>query len=436
MLLALSWAVQLVVVLGPGMGGGQANDERVFHLPTIRQFAEQMPAPDVSDYNVATTPGYHLLLAAVSNLGASSDTALRLIGGQFAVALSALVAFWLGCRLRWLFAVALALPVALSSYNVGPMVLALPESAAWLGVLAIVMIALRPKIDTRWQLAASCVLVVLVCVRQIHLWAAAVIWLAAWLGSQEGDEKDRLVPTKSELELPRRVPRTLIAAALTLPAFAAVVWFFNQWGGPVPPTFQTDSAADAVQGAAVHSGGNLATPAMILALFGVLAPAFVLAVLPELMESLKQRREAVGFVVAGAAAGLVVSALPETSMSVEHGRWTGLWTVAGKLPVVAERSLVVIGLAVLGGALLAGLLTVVHSRQRLVLGGALFAFTVAQCANFQSWARYLLPMVLLVLILLTGLALGRVDRPGVRRLIGPVLLACVLGAGSAARIVG
>ena len=67
--LVLAWLVQVVVIHGPGFGGGLANDERVFHLPTIRLFADQLPSPDLSDYNVATTPGYHLLLAAVSNAG-------------------------------------------------------------------------------------------------------------------------------------------------------------------------------------------------------------------------------------------------------------------------------------------------------------------------------------------------------------------------------
>jgi hypothetical protein len=434
--LALAWLIQLVVVLGPGFGGGLANDERAFHLPTIRLFAEQMPAPDLSDYNVASTPGYHLLLALATSFGADSDTAMRIVGGQFAVALAVLVAFWLGCRVRWQLAVLLSLPAWVSSYMIGPMVLALPEAAGWLGVLAILVIALRQNLDRRWLAAASGVLVFLVCVRQVHLWAAAPIWLAAWLGSQETTEKDRLVPTPGELDIVRRLPGTALAFAFTLPAFLVVAWFIVQWGGPVPPTFQTGDAADAIQGAAVHSGWNPATPAMVLALFGMLAPAFLVAVFSQVLAELKSKPQALWFVIAAAGVSLVVSVVPATSMSVEHGRWTGLWTLADKLPIVADRSVLIVGLAIAGGAMLAGMLLVVSSRQRLVVGGSLLAFTVAQSANYQSWARYLLPMVLLALVLLAGLAIQRIDRPSIRHVIGPLALAGALAAGSLSRIFG
>ena len=434
--LVVAWFVQLVVVLGPGFGGPQRFDEGAFHLPTIRLFAEQMPRPDVADYNVATTPGYHLLLAVVVKLGVDSDIALRLVGGQFAAALAALVAFWLGRRMDWRLAAILSLPAWVSSYMIGPMVLALPEAAAWLGVLAMFLIALRPSVDRRWMALAGCVLVALVCVRQIHLWAAAPVWIAAWLGSQEIEEKDRLVPGLGELGLADRLPRSAFALVCTLPAFGVVVWFFGQWGGAVPPTFQDGGAAEAITGAAVHSGGNLATPAMILALFGMLSPVFTLSLLSQILKKLKASPRAVWFVLAAGGLSLVVSVVPATSMSVAQGRWTGLWSVADKLPVVADRSLLIVGLAVAGGAMLAAMLLVVSSRQRLIVVGSLAAFAAAQSANFQSWSRYLLPMVLLVLVVLTGLAIARIQKPRFWYVLGPLALSGVLGAGSLLRILG
>jgi len=434
--LALAWLVQLVVVLGPGFGGPQRFDEGAFHLPTIRQFAEQMPTPDVTDYSVATTPGYHLLLAGAVKLGVDSDTALRLIGGQFAVAMAVLVAFWLGLRMDWRMAAILSMPAWVSSYMIAPMVLALPEAAAWLGVLAMLLIALRTNIDRRWMVVAGGVLVALVCVRQIHLWAAVPVWIAAWLGWQESDEKNRFVPRLSELDLTDRLPRAGFALVCTLPAFGVVVWFFMQWGGAVPPTFQDGGGAEAIQGAAVHSGGNLATPAMILALFGVLAPAFVVSLFPQILTILRSSPRAVWFVVAAAALSVVVAVLPATSMSVAHGRWTGLWSAAEKLPVVADRSVLIIGLATAGGAMLAAMLLVVSPRQRLIVAGSMVAFAVAQSANFQSWSRYLLPMVLLVMVVLTGLALSRVSKPRFWHVFGPLALSGVLSAGSLMRIFG
>jgi len=144
----------------------------------------------------------------------------------------------------------------------------------------------------------------------------------------------------------------------------------------------------------------------------------------------------VWFVLAAGGLSLVVSVVPATSMSVAQGRWTGLWSVADKLPVVADRSLLIVGLAVAGGAMLAAMLLVVSSRQRLIVVGSLAAFAAAQSANFQSWSRYLLPMVLLVLVVLTGLAIARIQKPRFWYVLGPLALSGVLGAGSLLRILG
>ena len=41
-----------------------AGDEITYHLPTIEQFARQLPAPDLVHYPAAQTPLFHLLAAA------------------------------------------------------------------------------------------------------------------------------------------------------------------------------------------------------------------------------------------------------------------------------------------------------------------------------------------------------------------------------------
>ncbi|HLX38053.1 MAG TPA: hypothetical protein VKR29_09640, partial [Candidatus Binataceae bacterium] len=40
-------------------------DEIKYHLPAIRQFAAQLPHPDLSAYSSATTPLYHLMMAGL-----------------------------------------------------------------------------------------------------------------------------------------------------------------------------------------------------------------------------------------------------------------------------------------------------------------------------------------------------------------------------------
>lgn len=429
------WVLQLIVVLGPGISGPAANDEQEFHLPTIRLFAEQMPSPDLSSYNVATTPGYHLLLAVAVNMGAESDKALRLIGGQFAVLLAALMTCWVGKRVEWPFAAVLALPAFVGIYTFSPMVLALPEAAAWLGVLAMLVIGLRRVVRREWFVVAGLVLVGLVCIRQIHIWAAVPIWLSAWLGSQQEREPDRLVPRFRELELNDRLPLSVFAFLCTMPAFGVLVWFFWLWGGPVPPGFQTSEAASQITGAAVHSGGNLASPAMVLALFGLFAPFFVVGLIAVIEHRLAEKPSVVWTVIISGVLAFFISVVPETSFDVSEGRWTGLWNLVEKLPTIGERSPFIIGLSTIGGIQLACLLLVIRSRDRLIIAGTLLAFTVAQTANFQSWTRYLLPMVLFALVMLTTLAIQIMPARRFWHVLGPTVLALAFGYGTVMRLI-
>ena len=63
-------AVFLLLTLVPVLSGydqyyNKSYDMELFHVPVIRSFAEQFPAIDLSDYNSATTPGMHIVLAIV-----------------------------------------------------------------------------------------------------------------------------------------------------------------------------------------------------------------------------------------------------------------------------------------------------------------------------------------------------------------------------------
>ena len=130
----------------------------------------------------------------------------------------------------------------------------------------------RPRL---WwpRIAIGClVLVLLVCVRQIHVWSAAVLWAAAWLGSEERAVGGPVQGVHALFgDLKDRVGRTALAMLLTLPAFGALAWFVSLWGGVVPPMFQHK-----------YGGMNPAAPAFVLALFGVLGAFFWPVVLPGL----------------------------------------------------------------------------------------------------------------------------------------------------------
>ena len=60
----------LVAILAGITGASEWFDQRDYHLPVILEFARTLPTPDLSDYNSATTPGYHLLMAVAVRAGA------------------------------------------------------------------------------------------------------------------------------------------------------------------------------------------------------------------------------------------------------------------------------------------------------------------------------------------------------------------------------
>ena len=308
---------------------------------------------------------------------------LRAASALIAATLCGALAFWLARRVSRLEAVLLALPLVCSSYVIGSGAWLLPDNLAWLGVLGVMVCC--SKRDTTWRTvaAASAVLVGLVLVRQIHVWAAGVIWLAAWL---DAAAEDRGVFA----EVPRRARRAIVAALMTVPAFLAVAWFVRLWGGLTPPRFQSDI-----------SGANLATPAFILMQVAILSVGFAPWLAGSVLRSLRERA---GLVVLASVLGLLFAVLPVTTQSVEAGRFSGWWSLVGKAPVIAgHTSVVILALAPVGAVVLAGALLGLPRRSAWILLGAFVAFTAAQSATINCWQRYHEPMLLILLAMLAAL---------------------------------
>jgi hypothetical protein len=113
----------------------------------------------------------------------TSETVMRLLGAVFAVALVGLTAGYVrrrGCS--WLETVLLALPLAVSLYTFSSGAWLLPDDAAWLAVLGILIIALGPT--RRAWLFGGVVLLALVLVRQNQIWAIAPLMASAWIGDE------------------------------------------------------------------------------------------------------------------------------------------------------------------------------------------------------------------------------------------------------------
>ncbi len=414
---AAGWLLQAAVLLGPGDPIGPAVvDERAFHRVVIDRFASELPRPELSDYAVASAPGYHLAMAVVVRVFDPPLDVLRLLSGQFAVLLAASVAWWCAVRVGVGWALPMGLAVLLVDSMASQAVLLLPEAAAWLLVWLLLVQVLGRACGWRTWAAMGAMLLALVFVRQVHLWAAAFVWMVGWLGPKEVGGEDRLMPGLDELRAGERLPRLGAAALATLPAFGLVGWMFWLWGGPVPPSFQQP---EGVPGGSVHSGGNAATPALVLSTFGMLGPLLMLPVLDVLRVRPDLRGRAARLAGLGVCVGLVVSLAVATVYDRDAGRWTGLWDQTSRLPSFADRSLLIAGLSMVGGGLLGAAFGVLASRDRLLLSGTLLAFTAAQSANQQAWIRYVEPMVLFVIAAVVTKAVRRAGvRPSGWTLVG------------------
>jgi hypothetical protein len=399
-LLLVAWPI----ILSGNTSGRGAYDDLTYHWPAIQTFAEQLPTPDLSDYASATTPGYHLELSILHRLGASR-TFVQLYASLWTALLFAILA-WRAGRAFGKPGVLLTLPFLCSIYVLFPSIWLLPDNAGWLGVLVILILALDYPSTTRNLLIAGITLALLVLVRQVHIWSAAIIVIGAWTASTD----DARYNPKSPSEQTRHLVTAILA---TIPAFLLLLYFLRLWGGLVPPTFQAN-----------HQGPNPATPAFILTQISILSVFFAPILFPRLLELLKAHKAAI---ILTLLLGLAIGLVPETSFNREAGRFSGWWNIVRAVPSFADRSPVII-LGSTAGALATVIwLSLVSKREAQILLITLLAFTAAQTANHASWQRYHEPMLLMLgLLILTRSQITR-DAPK-RVLVGAAILSAMLAA--------
>lgn len=416
--------VVLVVLLGVMALGGRSTRaafDEVFHANTIRQFETEWPRPDFREYDSATTPGYHLIMAGVSRAAggsaAGSTGAMRVLGAIFAAALAGLVAGMAAARVGVAGGVALAAPLAGSMYVVNSGVHLLPDNLAWLGVAGVLGLALR-RFSWGAVAAAAGVVAALVLVRQVHVWTAGVVWAAAGISAATALGPGRGWPFADGAELRRGIARGAVAAALTLPAFVVLGYFARLWGGLTPPKFNFDQGAAGITLETNVVGVSPATPAYVLALVGVLGVFFAPFFLG-VARGGRWWRWAAGGAVAGACLALV----PETTYRMPE-RIGSLWSVVRVmegwgLMIGGRTAPLIVVLAACGGAVLAGWWPLADRRARWILGTALLAFTLANTAQALVYQRYLEPFVLLWLALAAACGPERSDGAEGRRASRP-----------------
>ncbi|MBA4028754.1 MAG: hypothetical protein C0475_06425 [Planctomyces sp.] len=430
--LATALALWAMIALLPAQGR-IGHDQNIYHVPTIRTFARQLPRPDLSDYLSATTPGYHLALAAASRLTGDSTFALRALGALWSVGLAWLLVRAAARRASapdgsaWALAALAPLPCSLYVLSSGAFVL--PDNAAWLLASAVLLVCLgSPMTLGRIALGALLVLA-LVWVRQSHAWTAGVLLLAAWLGDAPADGPAGTAGLVGPVGQPSAArwsddPRTvlaphpigpaarraIVAALLLLPTALSLALLYRLWGGLTPPgNFPRPGPewiGDYANFQGRFRGANPATPALVLALLGW----SLIPLTPLLWGALTGgARRAPWLVIGASLLSLAAALIPATTRDPDAGRSTGLWNLAGSAPtVLGHTSALIAALALPGGALTAALLGALRRRDRLILLTALAGFGAAVSASHYSWQRYAEPM----LLIWVALAVARLPRAG------------------------
>jgi hypothetical protein len=412
---ALAWPLILT-----GMNRGRAAADALnYHEKAIRTFAHQLPHPDFSDYLSATTPGYHVLLAAFARLISDERVALQLFSSLISILLIATIAWACAWRMRRAMSpfgvAAVCLPLVTSLYVLGSGVWLLPDNAGWWALLSVLLLALRRSQNFRTWLAASAVMVILVMTRQIHVWAAGLVWVGAWLGAGPARGESPLF-TRQDIggRILPRIMRAGIAGLLTIPSFLLLYAFVSEWGGLTPPTFKS------MHGASVQ----WAAPAFVLTLLGVFG-VFYVAFWREGLAKLWAEQSWV--VLVAAASGFALAIAPATTEDPAFGRVTGIWHAVKVFPVVSRHtSVLIVPLATVGAVILVGWLRAMNPRARWVMLAAITGFTLANSLNPQLWQRYYEPFILMWSILGASLAVWSGTRPGRLAVAGPLALAALL----------
>jgi GDPmannose 4,6-dehydratase len=367
------YLIAAVIIFSPEQSQGRAaSDQFSYHEPSIRKIAADLPSPDLADYWSATTPGYHLLLSLPVRALDPPREALMLAAAGFTAGLYLLLSTWLARRVGPGRALWLTLPLLTSVYTLFPAVWLLPDNAGWLLVTALYLLALRPRFDRTTLLTGGTCLLALVWVRQSHLWAAAPLLAAAWLGTTNHPTG----PAAHAQALPDDPPakplaqiatlfqtrlwgknsvasRLALTALAILPAALTVAWFARLWGGLTPPRFQ-DQYGDA-------SGGiEPATPAFFLSVTGLFIPFMWGYVWPGFRRLCKTP----ALPITIALAALALALIPET-FPASPGRRSGIWHLAAAAPILFNHTSLLIALLTPLGALgLASMLATVPRRTR------------------------------------------------------------------------
>lgn len=359
----ICWVILAAVMHFVGVGQVQSralSDEIKFHLPTIQHF---LTGGSVADYPSATTPGYHWLLSIWARLVGGGVDSMRIGSALFTAWMAYLaVRVWQksGFSLPWLW----VLPLMCALYTFPSGLWLLPDNLAWAACFAVIVLSPMDSAED-WTQGRTLIIGLMIAfalwVRQTNLWLIALPLMYFFTAAVQR----------------RDFPRWIKSAVLVvLPAALLLLYFYIEWGGMTPPTFQSR-----------HQGANLAAPVWLL-VYVFVANVWFLPFLIRAYRSLNHDQHAVAaWVYGGAAVAFLLSVIPETSY-LPVFRAGGLWEVVRRTPEWMGRSIFVSAMALAGGAFLGALLAPMAMMSRLRVIALLIAFSACLALNKATYDRY------------------------------------------------
>jgi len=357
----------LTLVAKQGIAPHETYDESVYHYPTVLAFAHDLPQPNLTDYQSATTPLYHLTLAGLTLVVGTSILSLRLASAGFSLACILIIYTFLRQRKgRSGPAVFFCLLILFSPYFLGPAIRLGTDNAAVVWVVLTLMLLEPIKLPRPNVFAAALSMLFAVLTRQINAWLAAVM---LW----------RMKPAKGT---PLSVTSLWKMLWPILPATVVLTAFFILWRGPTPPAFISHSRHLSPQ-----------APIYIVSLLAVYGLFFF----PWFLTLWHQYQPRLSVLALFISTGLALLAL--TSLSPLTRTETGgmLWLLAEHLPRLAGTSLIFWLLLPIGLIWLYLLGCHLTSSNDYLFPVAFIAWALSNILNAKIYQRYFDTLLLVFL---------------------------------------
>jgi hypothetical protein len=395
LLIGLFSLLSLPVVLSGAGGTSEAADAFDYHLPIIERMRADWPRVEIVRYDSATTPGFHVLMAAAWTI-TGREGAMAGLNWLFGLGLVIAVFIALRAFAAPMHAAALTLPLACSPYVLGGSIWLTTDNAAMLFVVIALGSALASNPSSAWRLSGGLAAAAAVSIRQVSVWLAAPLALSGLIAGPLARRLPRVIrderaeTTPASGEAPSRAP--LISGLLAASCPALVLFFFLwTWGWQLTPV--TDSFE-------IHkhnAGPNRASPAFALALTGAFGVFFA----PLAWRPLRRMRPDPA-VIAAVLAALAAALATPTSHLVVSRTYGWLWRLVDLFPAIAERSIVITAAAPAGALILLALFraacAAARGLQAAILLVSMAGWLAAQSMNSMAWQRYFEPAVILTLI--------------------------------------